>query len=188
MILALAALLRPVSSHALALSLAISIDGALRRSFNPADVLFSCPSDWGRGVLLRFSLHSRLASLGCCSGGALLALLRPVVPFTLALLRSALRRLLGLPALLLALLTRPMISLLSGRRSWGSRHRVTSISRLASLGCYSDGAFLALLRPLVPYTLALSVALSAGGVSRSSALQHRFSWPTACPPSSFSIR
>ena len=44
-------------SYALALSLALSIGGvlgddALRRSFNPAGVLPSCLSDWGRDVLL----------------------------------------------------------------------------------------------------------------------------------------
>ena len=46
-------------------------------------------------------------------------------------------------------------------------------SRLASLGCYSDGALLALLRSVVPYTLALFVAPPAGGVSGSGALQQR---------------
>ena len=60
---------------------------------------------------------------------------------------------------------------------------VTSTSRLASLGCCSGSALLALLRPVVPHTLALSGALSAGGVSSSGTLQ-RSSLPTDCPPSS----
>ena len=37
-----------------------------------------------------------------------------------------------------------------------------SYFRLAALGYRFDGALLALLRPVVPYTLALSVARSAG--------------------------
>ena len=37
-----------------------------------------------------FFLHFRLASLGYCSGGALLALLQPVVRYTLELFRSSL--------------------------------------------------------------------------------------------------
>ena len=95
--LAPAALLRPVSPHVLALSLAFSIggvldDGTLWRPFNPADVLPSCSAGWGRGVLLWFYLYSMLDSLGCSSGGALLSFLRPVVPYTLELLCSALRR------------------------------------------------------------------------------------------------
>ena len=108
--LLLAVLLRPVSLHALALSLVRSIgcvlgDGALRRSFNPADVFPSCPAECGRGVLLRFYLHSRLASHRCCSDGALLAFLRRVIHNTLALFCSALGRFLGrwyfqVPALL----------------------------------------------------------------------------------------
>ena len=48
--LAFAAFLRPVSPHALALSLALSIggvlgDGAVRRPFNPIDILPSCPAE-----------------------------------------------------------------------------------------------------------------------------------------------
>ena len=51
-------------------------DGAQRCSFNPADVPPSCPSSgWVCGI---FS-HYRLASRGCCSDGALVALLRSMV-------------------------------------------------------------------------------------------------------------
>ena len=88
---------------------------------------------------------------------------------------------LHVPALLLVLLIGPVISLLSGRRSWGSRRWVTSTYRLASLGCCSGGALLALLWLVVPYTLALSIALLAIGVSGSGTLQQRASWPTGCP-------
>ena len=62
----------------------------------------STPSTFSPAVLqrlwspLRLYLHSRLLpSLDCCSGGTLLAFLRPVVPYTLAILRSALGRFLG---------------------------------------------------------------------------------------------
>ena len=48
----------------------------------------------GRGVLIGSTSTSKPASLGCCSGiAAVLALLRLMVPHTLALLRSALGRL-----------------------------------------------------------------------------------------------
>ena len=51
-------------------------NGAQRCSLNPADVPLSCPSlGWVRGI---FS-HLRLASRGCCSNGALVALRRPMV-------------------------------------------------------------------------------------------------------------
>ena len=99
---------------------------------------------------------------------------RPVVPHV--------------PALFLALLTGPKISLISGRWSWGPRSIwVASTFRLASIfGCCSGtGAVLTLLRPVIPYTLALSVALSAGGVSGSGALQ-RFTLSTGCPPTTSS--
>ena len=98
--LALAALLRAVSLHVLALSSALWIsgvlgDGALRRSFNPANVVPSCLG-WGRGVLFdSTSTQVRPSALVLVLLGALLVLLRPVVPYTLALLRSALGRFLG---------------------------------------------------------------------------------------------
>ena len=97
-ILAFATLLRPVSPHALALFLALSIggvlgDGALRCSFNPANVLPSCPAGFvGSSSVLPPLLG---ASLGACSGGVLLAVLRPLLPYTLAFLRCALGRFLG---------------------------------------------------------------------------------------------
>ena len=47
------------------------------------------------GIGKSFFLQSRLAFLGFYSGGALLAHLQTVVPYTLVLLRSALRRFLG---------------------------------------------------------------------------------------------
>ena len=96
----------------------------------------------GGGVFFGFTSTFRLASLGYCSStGAVLALL-------------------------LALLTESMISLLSGRWSWGfSSIWAPSTSRLASLGCCSGtGAVLALLRLVVRHALVLFIALSIGGV------------------------
>ena len=54
---------------------------------------------------------------------------------------------------------------------------------LASLGSCSCRAVLALVRPVVPYTQALSAALSAGDVSRSGALQHSPVRPVVSPAS-----
>ena len=122
---ALAALLRPVSVYALAFSSPLSIsgvlgDGALRRSFNPADVLPSCPAELGSwnpsSVLLPFQTNLPRLFLWLLSprapsnGGTLHTGARPQrsrpVPRSVVL---------HVPALLLALLTGPMISLLSGR-------------------------------------------------------------------------
>ena len=94
-ILALVALLRPVPPHAVALSFGGVLGGGalLRRSLNPAGVLSSYPLL--AGFLASSSLLPPLpgAFLGACSGtGAILALLRPVAPHTLALLRSAFGR------------------------------------------------------------------------------------------------
>ena len=109
-------------SPTLALSLVLSIggvlgDGALRRSFNPADILPSCSSGWGREVLLlplqaslpRLLLWWRSLQVPLAGGtlhtGAPSRRSRPVP-------RSVV---LYVPALLPALLTVPMISLLPGR-------------------------------------------------------------------------
>ena len=75
---------------------------------------------------------------------------------------------------LLALSTGPMLFLISSnRQSWGIRLGHLQIPGRPSFGSCSGRAVLALVRPVVPDTLALSVALSAGGVSGSSALQQR---------------
>ena len=119
-------------------------------------------------------LHFRPASRGC--DGAFVTLRRPVAPFTLALLRSALGRFLGgwyftyqhsspgavdrvddVPALWQVILEYPS----------GSPPK----SRQTFLRPCSGDAVLALVQPVVPYTMALSAALSAGGVSGSSTLQ-----------------
>ena len=122
-ILALAALLLPVSPHALALFLALSIvgilgDDALRCSFNLTDVLPSFPTEVVgsssvlpplQAILPRMLVWGR-SPRAPSTGGALhtgapsqrsRSVPRMVVPHA--------------PALLLALSTGPIISLLSGR-------------------------------------------------------------------------
>ena len=129
---------------------------------------------WGSTTSTKSRLVSLLGPDAAAGACALFAALfsgfpRPVVPHV--------------PALLLTLQTGPMISLWS----WDPRSIwVLSTFTPASLGCCSDnfGTFLAIFRPVVPHTLALSLALSARGVSGCDALLQRFSWPIGCPPSS----
>ena len=69
---------------------------------------------------------------------------------------------------------------------WGSHSlRITPKSRLTSPGSCFGGAVLALVRPVVPYTLTLSSVPSAGGVSGSSALQQRCPGQEVIPPASY---
>ena len=125
-------------------------------------------------IVESFFFHSRLTSLGYCSGGAIRTLLRPVVPYTLALLRSALGRFFDRWYFTYQRSSRgavdPADDIPSPWQVILGFPWVTSTFRLASLACCSGGASLALLRPVVPYTLALSLVLSAGGVSGSGAL------------------
>ena len=66
-------------------------------------------------------------------------------------------------ASLLALSTGPLMSPALWQVPWGSRSlRVTPKFRLTSTDSCSGGALLALVRPVVPYTLVLLSALSAG--------------------------
>ena len=75
---------------------------------------------------------------------------------------------------LLALSTGPMMFPAPWQIPEGPRSlRLVPKFRLTSLGSCSGGAVLALVRPVVPYTLALSSACSAGGVS-GSALYNTF--------------
>ena len=86
-------------------------------------------------------------------------------------------------ALLLVQSTEPMTSLLSGRWSSSALLVHLQIPGRPPFGSCSGGrAVLALVRPMVPYTLALSAALSADGVSGSSTLkQHSPGQPAASP-------
>ena len=121
--------------------------------------------------------HSRLVSPGCCSGSALQALLRPVIPYTLAL-SVALSA--GSPAGGTSRTSTPSWRCRQGRLhpcslagNRGVPVWMTFKSRLASLGYCSGCARLVFLWSAVPYTLALSAALSTGGVSGSGAFQQR---------------
>ena len=121
-ILALLALLRQVSPHALALSIGgVLGGGALRRSFNPVDAVPGCPSDWGYGILFGF-ISTPGASLGACSGTFWRSPCALSIGGTLLTGAPSQRSrsvprlvVLHVPALLLALLTGPMIFLLSGK-------------------------------------------------------------------------
>ena len=189
-ILALAALLRPVSPHVLALSLAISIGDVLEIALHGAPSIqpMLCPAvlqgSWGP---LRFYPHFQARSLvlalvalssrsfdrwylthwrsfaalsaGPSAGGTS----RPSAP------PGAFDRADDIPALWQMIVRFPF--------NLGHLHIQAS-----SVGCCSGGALLALLRPVVPYTLALSVALSVGDVSASAALR-RSSSPTGFLPS-----
>ena len=75
-------------SSALVLSFAaFSIGGvwAIALDVAPSIPLMICPAILLQPGFVESSSHFRLASHGCCSDGALVALLRLVVPYTLAL-------------------------------------------------------------------------------------------------------
>ena len=101
-----------------------------------------------------------------------------MAPFTPALLRSLSAGSLAggtsrTSAPLLALSTGPMMFPAPWQVPGGPRSlRLVPKFRLTSLGSYSGGAVLALVWPVVPYTLALSSACSAGWCLRKCALQY----------------
>ena len=105
------------------------------------------------------------SSLGWCSDGALVAPLRPVALLLSAdsLADSTSRT----STLLLAQSTGSMVPLLSGRWSWSTLLVYLQVPDRPSLGSCSGSAVLALVQPVVPYTLVLSSSLSTGDGSGS---------------------
>ena len=142
-------------------------------------------SDWGCGVFYSASRQPTAAvALMVHSSRSFdqwyaLALLRRALSWFLAWSYFPYQR----SSLGLELSTGPMIFLLiSGRHSWGNRLGLLQIPDLVSHGSCSGRAVLALVRPVVPYTLELSAALSVGDVSGSGALQqHSPGRPDASP-------
>ena len=134
---------------------------------------FNIPQLFFRLGSWNFLLHFRPAFRGCSSDGNPS---RPLDRWLLSYWRffaalsisSSTGRTSRTSAPLLALSTGLMIFPALWQVSWGPRSlRATPKSRLTFPGSWSGGAVLALVRPVVSYTPALSSALAAGGVSGS---------------------
>ena len=146
----------------------------------------SCSSDWDRGVFYSTSGQPSAAlALMAHSSRSFHRWLLSYWHFFAALSTgSSAGATSRTSAPLLALSTGPMMFPALWQVPWGSRSlRVTPESRLTSLGSCSGRAVFPLVRPVAPYTLALSSALSAGGVSGSSAQQYCPGQPVASPAS-----
>ena len=137
-------------------------DDALRHSYNPP-IFLSRSSDWGRGVLFSTSSQppAAVALMAYLSRSFDRWLLSHWCFFVALSVGSSVGYTLRTSPPFLALSTGPRMFPALCFRSL----RVTSKSRVTCPGSCSGAAVLALIRPVVPYTLAISSALLAGGIS-----------------------